>query len=247
MNHFFLEETQFLGNRVRFPPQIAHQIIHVLRMKNDDQVIVLDGQGFEYRVKLSIDNDRLGVDGDILEKNVSDREPKPKLSLCFGLTNREKVEFILQKGTEIGVSSFFPFTSSRTLMQSTGLSEKKIERWIKIITEAAEQAKRGRIPELNPPVSLQVCCERVPPKHELNLAAWEEAAPGETSLSDLLKRFPVDSIALFVGPEGGFSREEIDHLKTAGVNIVSLGKRILRMETAALVFPALILHELGEM
>ena len=247
MNHFFLSETQFLGNRVKFPPQIAHQIVHVLRMKNGDHVIVLDGQGYEYRVMLSINDDLRVVDGDILQKNISDREPKTKLSLCFGLTNREKVEFILQKGTEIGISDFYPFTSSRTIVQTLDLSVKKIKRREKIITEAAEQSRRGCLPELHQPLSFQVCCEQVVPNHLLSLAAWEEVEPKTSNLSALISRFSGDSIAIFVGPEGGFSSEEIDLLKTEGVNIVSLGKRILRTETAALIFPALILYELGEM
>jgi len=247
MNHFFLSETQFLGEQVRFPPQIVHQIIHVLRMKNGDQVIVLDGQGYEYRVKLSIDHDHMVVGGDILQKDLSDREPKTKLSLCFGLTNREKVELILQKGTEIGVSAFYPFMSSRTLVQTTDLSEKKIKRWEKIIKEAAEQAGRGRLPVLNPPLSIRACCAQVVPKHQLNLAAWEEAAPCKASLSDLISRFSGDSISLFVGGGGTGKAECHDNCCTSGVNIVSLGKRILRMETAAFIFPALILHDLGEM
>ncbi len=247
MHRFFLSETQFLGTHVRFPPSIAHQLVHVLRMSNDDHVIVLDGLENEYLVMISIDFDQVVVEGEILHKSITDTEPKTKVSLCFGLSNREKNEFILRKGTEIGVSAFYPFTSSRTLVQTANLEIKKIKRWERIIREAAEQSKRGKCPVLNQPLSIKACCDQVVPKHQLCLAAWEDEESSTGKLSNLLDKFDGNAIALFIGPEGGFAKDEIEHIKKAGVHTVSLGRRILRMETAAIIFPALILHELGGM
>jgi 16S rRNA (uracil1498-N3)-methyltransferase len=216
-------------------------------MKNGDQVIVLDGQGFEYLVSISIDFDRMYVEGEILKRSLAEAEPKTEISLCFGLSNREKTEFILQKGTEIGVSVFFPFVSSRTLIKTASLEKKRIQRWERIIQEAAEQSRRGRCPILNQILSLKACCEEVVPTHQLSLAAWENEAPSQTTLSNLLDGFDSRAIALFIGPEGGFSENEIEHLVSAGAHSISLGKRILRMETAALIFPALVLYELEDM
>ena len=247
MHRFFLSESQFQGTQVSFPPRIAHQIVHVLRMKNGGQVIILDGKGVEYLVMLSIDFDQVMVKGDILKESVAEAEPKTEISLCFGLSNREKTEFILQKGTEIGVAAFFPFISSRTLIQSADLEIKRVQRWERIIQEAAEQSRRGRCPIFNHILSLEACCEVVVPKHQMSLAAWEDEEPSPDTLSNLMVGFDGRAIALFIGPEGGFSEDEINNLKSAGVHSMSLGKRILRMETAALIFPALVLHELGDM
>ena len=247
MNNFFLSESQIHGMMVNFPSQISHQIIHVLRLQNSDQVHVLDDQGYRYRVVLSIDAESLVVSGEIMQKEAVNTEPSTKISLCFGLSSREKVEFILQKGTEVGISAFYPYTSSRTLAQSKSFSEKRISRWERIIREAAEQSQRGRLPILNQPMTLETCCNQVVPKNDLSLVAWEEMQPKNNSLHQVIVDIKCKSIALFVGPEGGFSEAEIHKMKTAGTKVVSLGKRILRMETAAIIFPALILHELGEM
>jgi len=247
MNHFFLSESQIHGTRVNFPSQIAHQMVHVLRLQNSDQVHVLDDHGYRYRVVLSIDAERMVVTGEIMQKEAVNTEPSTKISLCIGLSSREKIEFILQKGTEVGISAFYPYTSSRTLVQSYSISEKRIDRWERIIREAAEQSQRGRLPILNQPMTLETCCNQVVPKHDLSLVAWEVMQPQNNSLTQVIADSKCKSIALFVGPEGGFSEAEIHKLKTAGAKVVSLGKRILRMETAAIIFPALILHELGEM
>jgi 16S rRNA (uracil1498-N3)-methyltransferase len=167
------------------------------------------------------------------------------VSLCFGLSNRDKVELILQKATEVGVSAFHPFISSRSLVQKAALSEKKYARWQRIIREAAEQSGRGQLPDLHQPRRLEECAQAVRESHARMLVAWEKA---ETSQDQDLSSHlagQVESLALFVGPEGGFSREEIQNLQASGCEVVSLGARILRMETAAIIFPALVLYELG--
>ncbi|MEA3326650.1 MAG: RsmE family RNA methyltransferase [Chloroflexota bacterium] len=247
MNRFFLSENQIHGTRVNFPPQIAHQMVHVLRLEEGDPVIVLDDQGYQYRVTISIDFEHKAVSGEIMQKEAVLTEPDTKISLCFGLSNREKVEFILQKGTELGISAFYPYISSRTLVQSVSLSEKRMSRWERIIREAAEQSQRGRLPILNQAMMLETCCDQVIPKHDLSLVAWEEMRPQTNVLHHVIGDTKGRSIALLVGPEGGYSEDEVHLLQKSGAIVISLGKRILRMETAAIVFPAIILHELGEM
>ena len=246
MNRFFLGTEHIDEGKVTFPPDIAHQILHVLRLRGGDFVEVLDGDGQISRVALSIDVETSHVTGVIVETSFSTTESKVRVSLCFGLSNREKVEWILQKGTEIGVSAFFPFVSSRTLVQSTMLSQKKFDRWERIIREAAEQSHRGRLPVLNQPLDLETCFSTVTNAHDLNLIAWEEATDEERNVKNLIDTFTGNSIALFVGPKGGFSENEIKMGETMGCQVVSLGERILRMETAAIVFPAIVLHDLGD-
>lgn len=245
MNRFFLNPEQFSEDRVVFPADLAHQILHVLRLREGDEVAVLDNRGQIYRVALSIGPEKDQVTGEIMGHEDVDSEPNVQVSLCFGLSNRDKVEWILQKGTEIGISVFYPFVSSRTLVQSKTLSSKRINRWERIIKEAAEQSGRGRLPRLVMPMQYEPCLAKAVDAHDLSLIAWEEAEQSRTSLKSLVSTFEAESIALFVGPEGGFSKKEVDEAQALGVQCVSLGKRILRMETAAIVFPALVLHELG--
>jgi 16S rRNA (uracil1498-N3)-methyltransferase len=247
MNHFFLDSHLFSGNRVNFPEDIVHQIIHVLRMHSGEVVEVLDGKGSIYRVQIKIDIDQKDIFGKILEKTPVTTEPKISITLCFGMTSRDKVEWILQKGTEVGISQFFPFISSRSLVQSTDLSEKRIMRWERIIREAAEQAHRGRLPSLLFPKDYMDCLKTVSDRNDLSLIAWEAAETVAGSLRESITNFTGSKVALFVGPEGGFSDDEIETAKKSGCRVVSLGERILRMETAALVFPAVVLYELGEL
>lgn len=229
-----------------FPREEAHQIMHVLRLAEDDQVAVLDNSGVVYHVRLRVDSTALTVSGVIFETQPVLSEPKTHLSLFFGLTSREKVEWILQKGTEIGVSAFYPFASSRTLGKMGSVSSKKLERWERIIKEAAEQSGRGILPELYAPKELTVSFSEASKDHDLCLLAYEAADENAQRLPDVLECFSGVSIALFVGPEGGFSAAEVQLGLEAGCRVISLGARILRMETAAIVFPALVLFALGE-
>ncbi len=246
MNHFFLDPHLISPNRVKFPEDITHQILTVLRMRSGDQVKVLDNRGLIYKVEIVFDPHQKNVYGKIIGKDIVTSEPNLKLALFFGLTSRDKVEWILQKGTEIGVSEFFPFISSRTLVQSTNISEKKKTRWERIIREAAEQANRGRLPSLTTPKSLEECLLTNSDHDGISLIAWEGADTKPVSIKEILGQFDGSSISLFVGPEGGFSDEEIDSAKKAGCKVISLGERILRMETAAVVFPAIVLYELDK-
>jgi len=160
--------------------------MHVLRLKEADQVIVLDDQGNQYQVTLSIDIKHMAVSGEIMQKEAVSSEPSTKISLCFGLSNREKVEFIFQKGTEVGISAFYPYISSRTLVQSSTLSEKRITRWERIIREAAEQSERGRLPVLNPIMDLHTCSDQVVPTHDVSLVAWEDMKPQTNAVHQIL-------------------------------------------------------------
>jgi 16S rRNA (uracil1498-N3)-methyltransferase len=246
MHRFFLPPEHITGQRVTFPKETAHQILHVLRMSDNEQVAVLDNSGLVHHVRLQVDSTASTVWGMIFETHPVRSEPKIHLSLYFGLSSREKVEWILQKGTEIGVSVFSPFFSSRTLFNPASLSPKKLERWERIIREAAEQSGRGKLPELHQPQDLAGCYLDASGLNDLCLLAYEVADKNNQKLPDALENYSGASIALFVGPEGGFSTEEVQLGMDAGCRVISLGARTLRMETAAIVFPALVLYALGE-
>lgn len=239
MHRFFIDKSNFENKTVIFPYNTSHQIANVLRLKENDEVIVLDNSGVEYTVSLTSVNTKL-TKAIIISTQTSVNEPEIKLHLYFSLTQREKFEFILQKCTEIGVSVFHPFVSSRSLSGFKKSDTKKVERWRKILIEASEQSKRGLIPELREVVNFNVAVTEKG-NFDHKFFAWEQTE-SLVDIKNLLRDIhPCNNIALFIGPEGGFSQSEADLASELDWRLVSLGKRTMRMETAAIVASALIL------
>jgi len=233
----------FDDEQIRFPKAISHQILQVLRMDtSNDQVAVINPEGTEYLVRLDGQENGL-VKGLILGSLPPNEEPRLKLVLCFSLSRREKVELILQKCTEIGVFAFQPFISSRSLVQEGELDAKRIARWQAIIREACEQAHRQQIPDLRPVLGFDKLIEMVG-QEPLKLIAWEEASLVDRLEADKLSRATTESF-LLIGPEGGLSQEEVKQAVDSGWQVISLGKSILRMETACIAASAVAIH-LGE-
>jgi len=242
---FFLPDSSFQADSVIFPDAVRNQISRVLRFREGDEVIALDSGGTQYHLRLELNAEGLFI-GKTLSKEKNLAEPRIPLTLYVSLTQREKFELILQKGTEAGVCAFQPFISSRSLIQCGDSFNKKRERWEAILREAAEQCGRGRIPELLPPFKLAEALTAAGGRHALPLAAWEDET--QVSLGGALADFDgKGSLGLFVGPEGGFDASEVERMRAAGLRVFSLGRRILRMETAAMLAPALVLYQLGEM
>jgi 16S rRNA (uracil1498-N3)-methyltransferase len=218
----------------------------VLRLRPGDRVIAFDGRGVEYTVALITlrDEDAIGV---VEAETPLASEPRLRLTLYQALLPREKFEHVLQKGTEVGVSAFVPLATARSLVPGGAIDAARLERWRRILAEAAEQSGRGAVPELAPSQTLdQVLAEQ---DSNLMLMAWEREA--ELSLRQVLqsreRQREAGSVALLVGPEGGFTPEEARAARAAGAVTVSLGPRILRAETAGPLLSALVLYEAGEL
>lgn len=243
-HRFFIPPGNFKEGWVSFPVDLQAQVSRVLRLKAEDEVEILDNLGKVFRVQLERDPAGEWL-GKIITARIIDTEPRVRLTLYFGLTQRDKVELILQKGTEVGVAAFQPFISRRTLAQQPDSADKHRARWESILREAAEQSGRGRIPTLGSPVKLKDAIRDAVGVYDLTIAAWEDEEMQD--LKTALGAQKLSSTGLFCGPEGGFDRSEIDLMRIAGMKFFSLGKRILRMETAAILAPALALYELGEM
>ena len=231
---------------------LTHQIRNVLRLKPGDRVILLDNSGWEYQVELA-EVSRERVAGQIRQKSLAASEPRTKITLYQSLLRARAFETVLQKCTEVGVVAFVPVVSARCIISSLeDIGEKKLERWRRIILEAAEQSRRGRLPVLRP-ASLLRQAWREASRSGLTIVPWEEAgsrmAAQEESLRSLLRGAQPTpfSVNLFIGPEGGFTPQEIDQGQRYEAVPVTLGPRILRAETAGLVATATILYELGDM
>jgi 16S rRNA (uracil1498-N3)-methyltransferase len=174
-------------------------------------------------------------------------EPGLALTLYQSVLKGDRFEWVLQKGTELGAAAFVPMLSRRAIVTDAARVSKKRPRWERIIREAAEQSRRGRLPRLADPVSFSQACRESVETHDLVLIPWEKAAHDGLSgmLRSLVSR-PA-SIALLIGPEGGFEHDEIALAQRGGIRTVTLGPRTLRAETAGLAAMTIVLSELGEM
>lgn len=244
MHRFFISPEQVSGLIVRFDDDQAHQIERVLRLRPGDRVLALDGAGQEFEIVLE-EIARSRVSGLIARQSAAGGEPAVQLTLYQSMLKREKFEWVLQKGTEIGVSEFVPVITNRSLVREADVKPDKLERWRRIIKEAAEQSGRGVLPRLISPVPFMVAAAEGL-SYDCTLMAWENAA--EPNIRTALQRHgSPHNIGLYIGPEGGFDQAEIEEAAFYGITSVTLGRRILRTETAAIVAAAIVLHELGEM
>jgi 16S rRNA (uracil1498-N3)-methyltransferase len=214
----------------------------VLRLRVGDHVLLLDNSGREYEVQLAALTAR-AAQGVVLALRQGAGEPNVRLVLYQALIKGQRFDWVLEKGTELGVAGFVPIVSSRSQVRHSSPSSARLERWRRVIIEAAEQSGRCRLPELSPPLSFEDACAAAA---GLRILPWE--GERDVSLGGLLAaEEPFADVSLFIGPEGGFRLEEVQLARQLGLRTVSLGRRILRAETAAIVAAALVLHELGEL
>jgi len=236
-HRFFLPPASFSAGQVQFSQEASHQIVRVLRLRPHDEVIALDGTGLEYVVRL--EELQPIVIGDISEGRANQAEPQTHVILHLGMLKAAKLELVLQKGTEIGVSRFVPMLTERSVAAEPGAARQR--RFDTIVREAAEQCGRGRVPEVGTPLPLSDALTQATGQ---KIVLWEDERG--TGLGDL----PLDAgapVDLFVGPEGGFSPTEVALARDAGATPVSLGRRILRAETAAMVAAALVLAGVADL
>jgi 16S rRNA (uracil1498-N3)-methyltransferase len=244
-NRFFLPASAIEGDRVRLSPEQSHQIVNVLRLQAGDNIVVCDETGIEYDVALTVIEKREVV-GRVTGRQKARGEPRAQVTLFQSMLMREKFEWVLQKCTEVGVARFAPVLTARSLVRVKDIEDKKLDRWRRILTEAAEQSHRGRIPTINQIVMFGEALSEVTDFDRCLIATpWHTGAGVRAALHGLGGKAP--AVALMVGPEGGFTDDEVNTACQNGAVPINLGPRILRTETCAIVASALILHELGEM
>lgn len=236
MHRFFISSSNIHGEEVIFPEDISHQICRVLRIRLGQRVAIFDERMFEFEVEI-VSLSTHEVRGEIRSQKIHPASPLYHLSLYLSITQREKFEWMLQKCCEAGATSFTPFISSRSLVQNEKDIDTKLARWQKILREAAEQCGRRDIPQLNPPLRWPAVIKDGQ-GHPCKLLAWEKEE--SVSIHKILTP-QFRSIAAVIGPEGGISDEEARQAEEAGFHVVSLGPRILRMETAAVVLTAQVM------
>ena len=212
--------------------QDAHHIIHVLRMKEGDEICVSSGTGLDYLCSVSSFSEN-EVTARIIEARKSTELPV-EIVLYQGLPKSDKMELIIQKCTELGVSRIVPVQTRRSIVKlDAASSAKKLERWRKIAQSASEQSQRSRIPQIDPVCTLQDAL-RDSTSLSAAIIPYEHEYGGSGLKSFLASVSGLSSAGIFIGPEGGFEEEEISQARSAGAIPVSLGSRILRTETAGL-------------
>lgn len=245
MHRFYLASGDFAEKLVVFPETLVHQIRNVLRMRPGEEVIVFDGTGREYLITLQ-EVSRQIVEGEITKVYQGRGEPPLRINLFQALLKRDNFEWALQKGTEVGISSFTPLLTTRVIAESRG--DSKRERWQRTIIEAAEQSGRCLIPRLDSVKALEaVAAERV----NFDLPLFLHTGNSSRPLRETLERWGADHpgvmphSALIVGPEGGFTEEEAHLASAQGWIEVSLGSTVLRAETAGVVAAANLIYHFG--
>jgi 16S rRNA (uracil1498-N3)-methyltransferase len=246
MQRFFVSDENLQGEDVVLRAQQVHQIRDVLRMRPGDSIIVLDNRGWEYEAVLNSVG-KSEIRGQVKARREASGEPTAQITLYQSLLKQDKFEWILQKCTEVGVRCFVPLITQRGVIRTPdALSSKKLNRWRHIIIEAAEQSGRGLIPELAPPLDFE---EAVVGLGSFDCSIIASPETQGTGVQKALRGgdSTPKTVALLVGAEGGFTQEEMDSARAHGAIAISLGRRILRAETAAVVVTSLVLYELGEM
>lgn len=238
---FFLDRVE--GERVVLSRADSHHLLRVMRASPGTPFVALAG-GMAYDCVLAGVEEGLAF-GRVVSSRPATGEPRIRIALFQGLAKGEKMELVIQHGTELGIAEFIPVASARSVVK---LDEKKAadrtERWQRIAREAAEQSRRGTVPRVAAPVTWTQAVARIA-EFDLALVPWEE---GGEPLKAVLGAHPdARSYAVFIGPEGGLTAEEVRLAREAGAVPVTLGPRILRTETAPLAAAAAILYARGEM
>jgi 16S rRNA (uracil1498-N3)-methyltransferase len=238
MRCFYLPEAPLsVGKTVEIPEDLQRHLGKVLRLQAGAEIQLFDGCG---NLADSVLRERGLAE---IQRVRSYPQPVCRLTLIQGIPKGDKLELVLQKGTELGVNRFALVEMERSVGQvKSERRERRIGRWNKIIQEAARQCRQYHMPELEYGTSFRETLGAI--EAERKLILWEESG---TPLTEVLSRPPVGSIAVVVGPEGGISSEEVRQAEKLGFSPVSLGPRILRTETAGLAIMAILQYLYGDL
>jgi 16S rRNA (uracil1498-N3)-methyltransferase len=249
LHRFFLHgplpESGAAGTELAMGATDRHHLARVLRLEVGDRIVIAGQDGREAEATLrAVSADRVTADiGAAIE-----RPRRPRIVLAAGIARRERMEFTIQKTTELGVGEIWPLASARCVVRfDEDRAGRRAERWRRIAEEAAKQSQRADVPLVRDAISLDDLLVEAG-RFDVVLVPWEEAASTAVGIGQALEaqNASADSTVLVVvGPEGGFETAEVSALQDAGARIVSLGDTVLRTETAAVVAVALTAYELG--
>ncbi len=256
MTRIFLQPEDISSDIVTITGDQARHLALVLRLKPSDMVSVLNGTGYEYECRI-ISAHKKEIRAEVLSKAPYSAESPVSITIVQGISKGERMDIAIQKSTELGATRFIPVTTKRTQVKQT----QKVERWKKIALSAAQQSGRDKLLDIDEPVSLEeYLSNQVTPSAKsyiedikgvelepsANIILFEEHR--DRNLKQVLKGLDgVKQITVLIGPEGGFTKDEVAAAEEKGFIRASLGPRILRTETAPITVLSIIQYELGDM
>jgi 16S rRNA (uracil1498-N3)-methyltransferase len=247
MRRFFSHETPVVGGETVITGQDARHITRVLRLKHGDEVVLLSGDGREFLARIArIDADKVAVA--VFFEHISKAEPSIRLTVCLGFLKEKKMDDLVRPLTELGMSRFQPFFARRSVSRpDPSRMASRVRRWEKIARESIKQCRRGSVPEIRPAVSLDEAL-RLSADDGVKILFFENEngpnafpTPRPAGTDTNLKA------TIILGPEGGFTDEEVAAARSAGFDILSMGPRILKAETAAVAACTLVQYVYGDM
>ncbi len=247
MNKYFVDSNQITDDSIiiQDAEDIKH-IVKVLRLGAGAVLTISDNADFDYKVEIK-NIMSTEIECKILDKQKFSKEPNIKITLFQGIPKQSKMEFIVQKNVELGVVEFVPVFMDRTIVMDKGNFDKKISRWNKISQESSGQCKRGIVPEVKPAIKFDELLVRL---ETFDLKVFPYENQEEFTIKQLLREFNMQQIdgeikvAVIIGPEGGFSNSEALSLEEMGIKPVTLGKTVLRTETAGMATVSMIMYEM---
>ena len=246
MRRFFVQEIAVEANSCTITGSEARHITKALRLGRGDRIILLDGQGIRFQAIIeSVAPQRVKVK---LEKPLPKPPDSPvEINLYQALLKTRAMDLVIEKTSELGVYSIHPFASQRTVVRlDSQKARDRVRRWQEISHSATKQSDRRKPAEIGTLISFPDLTTKYRQKSALKIIFWEDEEAKD--LKSLLREsFPMTEVVGIVGPEGGFTREEIRMAREAGFTSVSLGQRVLRAETAAITMTAIIQYEWGDL
>lgn len=246
MRKFFVKSNQINDNYISIIDEDVNHIKNVLRLAIGEKIKICDKDNSKNYVSEIIEITNQEVKCAIVEEVEGEAEGNVELHIYQGLPKADKMELILQKGTELGVSKFIPVALKRCIVKLDGKDAvKKIERWQKITEVASKQSGRDIVPEVANIETINDICNKIG-DYDLVMLAYEleENNYIKTELLKIKNTKENYKIAIVIGPEGGIDDKEAEKLREAGAKVVSLGKKILRTETVALQVSSIVMYEL---
>lgn len=246
MSRFYVSKESVKENQVLISGKEAHHILDVMRLKVSDKIVVFDGTGKEYLSKVKeVGQKTLSLE--IIKTRDTVTHERYNVTLMQAIPKKDKMDYIVEKATELGVDRVIPLITMRTIPD---WSESKkvgiVERWERIAQEAAKQCGRTVLPEIEPIMDFKNAVTAAGPVCTSEVRMIAALSDNAIKLKDVLKSYDSGKIIIVIGPEGDFTREEIEFANKAGFKTVSLGSRVLKSDTAALALLAMINYEYQE-
>lgn len=239
MPTFFVEKSQIQQGFVTIQGKDAAHITKSLRMSIGEGITVCDGQGSDYDCILTAVSPEKVV-GRIRQQGDSEGEPTVAVHVYVALSKGDKMDYVVQKVTELGAFAVHPFISERCVSKPDSKAiEKKTQRWQKIMSEAAKQCGRGKIPTVYPAVPFS---EAIRQAAETDMPLFLYENEQKHGIKEILSQKSFETVSVVIGPEGGFAEHEVSQALEQGMQCVSIGKRILRCETAPLAAVACVMY-----